>query len=108
MAKKRTLRKFEDVAVEQLRNNPDMLGDYLQGVFEDYQGHRNTSALMTALGYVIRADGVSKFAERIGMTRQELHKAISDKGNLNADNFMAIMQGLGGSLTFHPDAGYLV
>ena len=38
MAKKRTLRKFEDVAVEQLRNNPDMVGDYLQGVFEDSKG----------------------------------------------------------------------
>jgi probable addiction module antidote protein len=44
---------------------------------------------------VARVKGISEMAEEIGISRQGLQKALSDKGNPRLDTINAIMQAMG-------------
>jgi len=64
---------------------------YLEAVFED-----GDPALVThALGVVARAKGMALIAQRAGLGRESLYKALSPDGNPEFATVLKVMQALG-------------
>ncbi len=91
----RKYRTLSNVTEEYYLNNPDEIEGFLKVTFEEYAKDNDTGALLSALRIISRVKGISKIANEIGMTRQGLQKALSDKGNPRLENINSIMQALG-------------
>jgi probable addiction module antidote protein len=52
-----------------------------------------------ALGVVARAKGMSRVAAETGLSREQLYRSFSDKGNPTLKNMLAVMKALGFGLT---------
>lgn len=52
-----------------------------------------------ALGVVARAKGMSQVAEETGLSREQLYRSFSDKGNPTLKTTLAVMKALGLELT---------
>ncbi len=96
MSKYRTL---NEISEEYFTENPQEIGEFLAEIFEAYAEDEDSSALLSQLRIVARAKGISAMAEEIGITRQGLQKALSDKGNPRLGNINAIMRAMGYRLT---------
>jgi len=68
---------------------------YLEAVFED-----GDPALIThALGVVARAEGMTEIAQRTGLTRASLYKALSNEGRPEFETVLKVLHALGLKLT---------
>ena len=92
MPKYRTL---EEVSTEYFREHPEEINDFLNEIFSDYAQDGDSAALLSALRVIARVKGLSTMAEEIGITRQGLQKALSEKGNPRLDNINGIMRSIG-------------
>lgn len=55
----------------------------------------NAQAMVTALGTVARARGMSQVAKRCGLGRESLYKALSDSGNPAFATIVGVASALG-------------
>jgi len=55
-----------------------------------------------ALGVVARAKGMTQIARETGLSREQLYRSFSDKGNPTLKTTMAVMKALGIKLTATP------
>jgi probable addiction module antidote protein len=55
----------------------------------------NAQAMVAALGTVARARGMSRVAERSGLGRESLYKALSDSGNPAFTTIVGVASALG-------------
>ena len=70
--------------------------DYLEAVFAD-----GDPALVThALGVIARSKGMAKIAEKSGLGRESLYKALSRKGNPKIDTIIKVVHALGIAFKF--------
>ena len=60
-----------------------------------YSEDNDTGALLAGLRVIARVRGVGDMADRVGMTRQGLQKALSDEGNPRFSNITSIVQAMG-------------
>jgi len=60
-------------------DSPETMAAYLNAAIEDSDG--DAAAMAEALGAIARAQGMSNVAERAGLGRQSLYKALSANGN---------------------------
>ena len=97
----RTLRTLNEVAEGYFRNHPDEIDDYLTEIFQDFAEDNDTGAFLAALRVIARVRGVTDMADRAGMTRQGLQKALSVDGNSCLGNVISIMKALGYCLVPH-------
>lgn len=88
-------RTFEELTEGYFENHPEEIDDFLVETFTEYAKDGDSAALLSALRIVARVKGISVLAEKVGMTRQGLQKALSGKGNPRFDNINAIMQSMG-------------
>lgn len=98
MPKYRTL---EDVSTEYFSEHPEEINDFLNEIFSDYAQDEDSAALLSSLRVIARVKGLSTVAEEIGITRQGLQKALSEKGNPRLNNINAIMRAMGYQLMPH-------
>ncbi len=68
---------------------------YLETVFEEGE----TDEIRRALGHVAKARGMSDVAEKAGITRSGLYKALGDGGNPSFATITAVLKALGVRLT---------
>ena len=68
---------------------------YLEAVFED----GDPALINHALGVVARAKGMTEIAERTGMGRQSLYKALSADGHPEFTTVLNVVRALGLKLT---------
>lgn len=99
MANNHTYRTLGDVSEEYYRNHPDEIDDYLAVAFEEYSKDACTSALLAQLRMIARIKGVSALAQKTGITRNGIQKALSEKGNPKFESINAIMNAMGYRLT---------
>ena len=66
---------------------------YLEACAEEDPG--DGSLIRVALGDIARAHNMSSLAQRVGMTRQGLYKALSSEGNPSFATVMRITRALG-------------
>lgn len=74
---------------------PEDIAAYLEAVFED----GDPALISHALGVVARANGMAEIAQRTGMGRQSLYKALSAGGNPEFTTVLNVVRALGLKLT---------
>jgi HTH-type transcriptional regulator / antitoxin HigA len=94
-------RTLEEVSVEYFAQHPDEIEAFLNEIFAEYAQDGDSAALLSALRIIARVKGISNLAEKVGMTRQGLQKALSANGNPRLDNVNAIMRAMGYQLLPH-------
>ncbi len=95
-------RTLHDISVEYFNAHPDEIDTFLNEIFASYTEDGDSAALLSALRVIARAKGISAMAEKIGMTRQGLQKALSSRGNPRLDSINAIMRAMGYQLIPYP------
>jgi len=96
------LRNNDEVTEEYFVNHPDEIDDFVTECFEEYCLDGDSAALLSQLRIIARVKGVSTIADKVGITRQGVQKALSGKGNPRFDNITAIMGAMGYQLLPHP------
>jgi probable addiction module antidote protein len=79
----------------QYLDSPKAIAAYLEGAFED----GDSALIAAALGDVARALGMTDLAQRAGVTREALYKALSPNGDPRLSTFLGVMKALGIKLT---------
>ncbi len=88
------LRKFDPALY--LRSEKD-LAAYLDACF--VEAGDDPTFIKAALGDIARASGISDLAEKTGMTRPGLYKALSTTGNPSFEAVLKVVRAMG--LEFH-------
>ncbi len=74
-------RSFRDYHIEQLRD-PEDAKVYLTVALDDYEKNGDSEAFLLAVRDVAEAQGgMSRLAERVGLTREGLYKGFFKNGN---------------------------
>jgi len=95
--RKLELKRF-DIA-EHLNTAEDMQG-YLEACIEEDDG--DGALIRTALGDIARARNMSDLARKVGVSREGLYKALSEKGNPSFALMLKITRVLGLQLRISP------
>lgn len=91
-----TYRRFDPA--DHLRDLDDV-ATYLQIALED--SAEDPAAVPRALGAVARSGNMSELARRVGMSRDGLYKALSDRGNPTWATVLKVCDALGLRITLH-------
>lgn len=83
--------KFE---LAEYLDNDSMISEYLNTVLEE----GNTNDLITALGHVAKARGMSKIAEETGLSRPSLYKALSHGSKPQFETILKVLRAIGGNI----------
>jgi probable addiction module antidote protein len=59
----------------------------------------DASYIAKAIGVVARAKGMKTLAEEAGLSREQLYKSLSEKGNPTLKTILAVMRAIGMDLT---------
>lgn len=89
------LTKFE---IADYLDSNEMIAEYLNEVLE----HGNESDLVCAIGNVAKAIGMSKIAEKSGLSRPSLYKALSDGAKPQFSTIMKVLKAIGGKVSVNP------
>ncbi|MBP6089840.1 MAG: putative addiction module antidote protein [Crocinitomicaceae bacterium] len=87
--------KFE---ISDYLDSNEMIAEYLNEVLEN----GNETDLVKAIGHVAKAIGMTKIAERTGMSRPSLYKALSDGAKPQFSTIIKVLKAIGGQVTVNP------
>lgn len=87
----KTTTKFE---IAEYLDDDEMIAEYLNVVLEE--GASND--IITALGHVAKAQGMSKIAEETGLSRPSLYKALSDGAKPQFETILKVLRAVGSNL----------
>jgi len=87
-----TTRKWD---TSEYLDSPEMIHEYLKAAFE--QGE--TEMLITAIGNVAKAQGMSSIARKSNLSRQNLYKALSPHSTPKFDTIKKVIEALGCKMT---------
>jgi probable addiction module antidote protein len=71
-----------------------MIKEYLNTVLEE----GDSNDIVTALGHVAKALGMSKIAEETGLSRPSLYKALSEGAKPQFETILKVLRAVGGNL----------
>lgn len=75
-------------------DDDEMIAEYLNTVLEE----GDSQDIITALGHIAKAIGMSKIAEDTGLSRTSLYKALSDGSKPQFDTILKVVRAVGGNL----------
>lgn len=87
--------KFE---IADYLDNHEMIAEYLNTVLEE----GNEAEIVTAIGQVAKAIGMTKIAEETGMSRPSLYKALSEGAKPQFSTIMKVLKAVGGQIHINP------
>lgn len=76
----------------------EMVAEYLNAVLEE----GNNADVITAIGHVAKAMGMTKIAEETGLSRPSLYKALSEGSKPQFDTIMKVLKAVGGQIKISP------
>ena len=76
----------------------EMIAEYLNEVLEE----GDDSAMVTAIGNIAKAIGMTKIAERTGLSRPSLYKALSEGSKPQFSTIMKVLKAVGGQVKVNP------
>jgi probable addiction module antidote protein len=79
-------------------DSEEMIAEYLNTVLED----GNSSDLIVAIGHIAKSIGMTKIAEKTGMSRPSLYKALSDGAKPQFETIMKVLRAIGGQIKVKP------
>lgn len=62
----------------------------------------DSAYIAKALGVIARVKGMSTISQQTGLSREQLYRSFSDKGNPTLKTTLAVMKALGLGLTIKP------
>ena len=88
-------KKFRSYVIDQLKD-AESARLFLETALEEYGEDRDIEAFKLALRYIAEAQGgITLLAEKSGLNRQNLYRALSESGNPKLSTLGDIMHGLG-------------
>jgi probable addiction module antidote protein len=79
-------------------DNNDMIAEYLNTILEE----GDNSDVITALGHIAKAIGMTKIAAETGLSRPSLYKALSDGAKPQFSTIMKVLKAVGGEIRVTP------
>ena len=79
-------------------DSKEMIAEYLNTVLEE----GNDREIVTAIGNIAKAIGMTKIAEATGMSRPSLYKALSDDAKPQFSTIMKVLRAIGGQIRVNP------
>lgn len=76
----------------------EMIAEYLNSVLEE----GDDTEIITAIGHVAKAIGMTKIAEETGMSRPSLYKALSEGAKPQFSTVMKVLKAIGGQIHIEP------
>lgn len=77
-------------------DSEEMIAEYLNVVIED----GDQSLLLTAIGDIAKAKGMSQIAESSGLGRESLYKALAPGAKPRFETIIKVLKSLGVSISF--------
>jgi probable addiction module antidote protein len=77
----------------------EMIAEYLNEVLEE----GSDSEIITAIGNVAKAIGMTKIAEETGLSRPSLYKALSEGAKPQFSTIMKVLKAVGGQIKLNPN-----
>ncbi|WP_339056777.1 addiction module antidote protein [Candidatus Regiella endosymbiont of Tuberolachnus salignus] len=75
-------RSHDETVIEMIRNDPDFAEFYLHAAFEELDEESGEAGFLLALRHIVEArGGMGMIAEKAGLSRESLYRALSPKGN---------------------------
>jgi probable addiction module antidote protein len=98
---KKSSRPHDETVVEMLREDPAFADEYLATAMEEVDQAGGRQALLAALRHVAEAQGMALVAERAGIPRESLYRALSPNGNPTVKTLLAVLGAAGLRLGVH-------
>ncbi len=83
--------KFE---ISDYLDNPQIIASYLNTLLEE----GTSDELIVALGHITKAIGMTKIAEKTGMSRPSLYKALSEGAKPQFETIHKVLKAIGGKI----------
>ncbi|GAA4843003.1 addiction module antidote protein [Algivirga pacifica] len=88
---KESITKFD---IADYLDDDEMMAEYLNTVLEE----GDSQEIISALGHIAKAIGMSKIAEDTGLSRTSLYKALSEGSKPQFDTILKVVRAVGGNL----------
>ena len=92
---KMKISKFE---VADYLDSNEMIAEYLNAVLEE----GSETEIVTAIGHIAKAIGMTKIAQETGMSRPSLYKALSQGAKPQFSTIMKVLKAIGGQIKVNP------
>ncbi|MGY5846532.1 addiction module antidote protein [Salegentibacter sp. HM20] len=79
-------------------DSDEMIAEYLNTVLED----GDSSDLIVAIGHIAKAIGMTKIAEKTGMSRSSLYKALTVGAKPQFETIFKVLKAIGGQIKVKP------
>jgi probable addiction module antidote protein len=79
-------------------DNSEMIAEYLNAVLEE----GSDAEIITAIGHIAKAIGMTKIAEETGLSRPSLYKALSDGAKPQFSTILKVLKAIGGQIRVNP------
>ncbi len=79
-------------------DDKEMIAEYINTVLEE----GNQDDVIVAIGNVAKAMGMTKIAERSGLSRPSLYKALAEGSKPRFETMLKILQAIGGQIRIQP------
>jgi probable addiction module antidote protein len=91
----KTGRSHGEVVVEMLRADPEFADAYLAAALEETEQPGGHQAMLTALRHIAEAQGMANVAEKAGIPRESLYRALGPRGNPTIKTLLAVLNASG-------------
>jgi probable addiction module antidote protein len=81
-------------------DSPEMIAHYINEALES----EDLALIATAIGNVARAKGMSEVAEKAGLSRENLYRALGGEAKPEFGTVIKVLHALGMDLVAHPKA----
>lgn len=88
-------RPHDAAVVELLKADPDFANEYLAAALEEADQPGGQAALLAALRHVAEAQGMAAVAQRAGIPRETLYRALGPRGNPTVKTLLAVLGAAG-------------
>lgn len=87
--------KFE---IADYLNSNEMIAEYLNTVLEE----GNNDEIVSAIGHIAKAIGMTKIAEETGLSRPSLYKALAEGSKPQFSTIVKVLKAVGGQVRVNP------
>lgn len=98
----------DESVVDMLKADPELADAYLATALEEANLPGGQFALLAALRHIAEAQGMAQVAEKAGIPRESLYRALSPKGNPTIKTLLAVMGAAGLQLGVKRQAGVMI
>jgi probable addiction module antidote protein len=88
-------RSHDATMVEMLKSDPEFANEYLAAALDEADEPGGQQALLMALRHIAEAQGMSSVAQRAGIPRESLYRALGPRGNPTVKTLLAIVNASG-------------